>query len=408
MNKQSSIISDFEELFKLKEFHRKKEREPYECTYEQISYSLKNEYIENIDSKIERWVNISSVLYFKDVVSARFYLQAKMLFRDGFYEAAITISRSICEMICYELLQRQTHPFGTYEELELENFRTLVKFLAMPKEIDKQLFEMGILDNLNSPDDKNFLKSTYQLAPNKKKYFFKIENGKTAKNLNRFFSIFDNVNFPSKDNFSNNSFQIINHVYDNGNTYVHARKSSNKPKDDATNNLNGIGEVLYELYGVSEISVNQTIKSGYSDFPDICTGMNFALDVYSTPEDAMRGYLNLPTRKQVEKMISVKGTWEGEWCSKKNIKQEGKLSFFMDGEYLKGELISFKKKSSNAIEPLDIKLFGEYFRIKGFNPNNMNHDKNKHNHFELEFFNNETLIGTNLNGPGKVIFNRIN
>jgi hypothetical protein len=407
MSKQDGLISDYEQLFKLKKFYNDKKREPYECTYEQISRSLKNEYIGNIDSKIERWINISRVLYFKDAASVRFYLQAKMLFRDGFYEAAITMSRSICEMICYEKLIGGSHPFGDYKDIELENFRTLVKYIAIPKEIDRNLFDKDILEKLNSTDDKNFLKSSYQLNSDKKKYLFKVENGKSAKNLNRFFTIFDSINFKIKDNFPNNSFQTINQVYDNGNIYVHARKSSNTPKVDAINNLNGICEVLYELYGINEIPLNQTIKSGYAGFPDICTGMNFAIDVYATPADAMRGYLNLPTQKQIEKMISIKGAWEGEWYSKKNVKQKGKLTFFLDGEYLKGELVSFTKNKTVVTEPLDIKLFGEYFRIKGFNTKSLRHDKHVHNHFELEFFNNEILIGTNLNKKGKVLFKRI-
>ena len=66
-----------------------------------------------------------------------------------------------------------------------------------------------------------------------KTYIFKIETGKTAKNLNRFFDIFEKINFITKDIFPKNSYDIINKVYDNGNTYVHARKSSNTPKDDA-------------------------------------------------------------------------------------------------------------------------------------------------------------------------------
>ena len=407
MKKQENIISDFEELFKLKDFKRKKEKEPFECTYEQISQSLKSEYIENIDSKIERWVNISNVLYFRDVVPVKFYLQAKMLFRDGFYEAAITVSRSICEMICYEFLKKQTHPFGTSEEIELENFRTLVKFLAIPKKVGKRIFENEILDKLNSIDDKNFLKSTYQLNTTTKNYLYKIENGKTPKNLNRFFSIFDSINFQQKDNFPNKSFQLINKVYDNGNTYVHARKSPKTPKEDAINNLNWIGEVLYELYGIDDIPINRIIKSGYSDFPDICTGMNFALTAFATPEDAMRGYLNLPTKKQVEKMISLSGIWEGEWQNKKNKIQKGRLSFFMDGEYLNGDLITHKKTEEIISQPLDIKLFGDYFRIKGFDKDNLKHNKNVHNHFELEFFNDDTLLGINLIEKGKVLFRRI-
>ena len=78
MRRQIDIISDFEELFKLKEFYKDNKKEPYECTYELISHSLKNEYIDNIDSKIERWINISHVLYFKDVSPVKFYFQAKM------------------------------------------------------------------------------------------------------------------------------------------------------------------------------------------------------------------------------------------------------------------------------------------------------------------------------------------
>lgn len=407
MSLQDDIISDFEELFKLKEFYKDQKKEPFECTFEQISHSLKEEYIANIDDKIDRWVKISHVLYFKDVLPVRFYFQAKMLFRDGFYEAAITLSRSICEMICYEKLTQMTHPFGNYNDLELESFRTLVKYLAMPKEIDKQVFEKEIIDKISLTDEKNLIKSTYQFNQEKKTYIFKIENGKTAKNLNRFFDILGSINFTTKDIFPNNSYDVINKVYDNGNTYVHARKSPNIPKDDAINNLNGIGEVLFELYGVDKISVNKTIKSGYTDFPDICTGMNFALTVFATPEDAMIGYLNLPSQKQIEKMLSVKGNWEGEWTSKDYIKKKGRLFFHIEGEYLLGELETLEINEQVVAEPLEIKLFGDYFRIKGFNPKNKKHDKNKHNHFELEFFNDTTLIGSNLNGHGKVLFKRI-
>jgi len=406
MRRQIDIISDFEELFKLKEFYKDNKKEPYECTYELISHSLKNEYIDNIDSKIERWINISHVLYFKDVSPVKFYFQAKMLFRDGFYEAAITLSRSICEMICYEKLTQMSHPFGNYCDLEPENFRTLVKYLAMPKMIDRVIFEKNIIDKITLNDDKNFIKSVYQLNQEKNTYIFKIETGKTAKNLNRFFDIFEKINFNTKDTFPNNSYDLINKVYDNGNTYVHARKSSNTPKDDAVNNLNWIGEVLYELYGVNEIPINQTIKSGYTDFPDICTGMNFALTAFATPEDAMTGYLNLPSQKQMEKMLSVKGNWEGEWTSKDYKKKKGNLYFHIEGEYLLGEFESLKTNEQADTEPLEIKLFGDYFRIKGFNPNNKRHDKNKNCHFELEFFNDSILIGSNLNGHGKVLFKR--
>ena len=402
MSTKKDIVSDFEELLKLKNFQRDNEKKPYECTYEQISRSLSNEYVENIDEKIRRWLIVTHVLYFKDVVPVKFYLQAKMLFRDGFYEAAITSSRSICEMICYEILTRQSHPFGTYEELELENFRTLVKFLAIPKKLGKDIFNSSIIKKLDNQDEKNLLKSAYALNADKLNFEFKLETGKSVKNLNRFFSIFERVGFNDKDNFPGNTFEIINQVYDNGNTYVHARKSLNSPKEDAINNINNIGEVLFGLYGVSEIPINQTIKSGYTDFPDIGTGMNFALDAYDSLEGAMRGYLNLPSQKQMEKLISVQGKWEGEWTSQENINIKGSLSSHMDGEYLLGELIPYGADKEKTKQPLDIKLFGHYFHIKGFNPDNMKHDKSKHNHFELEFFNDHTLIGMNLIDKGKV------
>ncbi len=407
MSDKKDIVSDFEELLKLKEFQRDNEKKPYECTYEQISKSLSNEYVENIDEKIRRWLSVTHFLYFEDVVPVKFYLQAKMLFRDGFYEAAITISRSICEMICYEILTRQNHPFGTYEELELENFRTLVKFLAIPKKIEKDIFNSSIIEKLDNQDEKNFLKSAYALDAYKSNFDFKLGNGKSAKNLNRFFSIFDRVGFDNKDNFPRNIFETINQVYDNGNTYVHARKSLTTPKEDAINSLNKIGEALFGLYGVSEIPINQLIKSGYTDFPDIGTGMNFALDAYNSLENAMRGYLNLPSQKQMEKMISVQGEWKGEWTSQRNINIKGHLSFRMDGEYLLGELTSYDNDEEKIKQPLDIKLFGHYFHIKGFNPDNMKHDKSKHNYLELEFFNDDMLIGMNLIDKGKVIFKRI-
>lgn len=404
MKDSAEIISDFEELFKLREFHKDKKRLPFECTYEQISRTLKNEYVENIDDKIERWMNISHVLYFKKALSVRFYLQAKMLFRDGFYEAAITMSRSICEIICYELLLKQNHPFGEFKDLELENFRTLVKYLALPKSIQKEEFEKNVLDKIVLVEDRNYLKSSYRLDSSKD-YQFKIENGKKAKNLNRFFDIFRKISFNKKDNFPNVSFERINKVYDDGNTYVHARKSQNTPKEDAINSLNGIGEVLYELYRVNESLEQKNIVTGYKDFPDICKGMNFALEAYASPEDAMRGYYNLPSQKQVEKLVSVSGVWFGEWKLQGQNNQKGKLTFYMEGEYLKANL-EMQNKNNNEIEHLDIKLFGEYFHLIGFDFDNKSPRKQEFDRFKLEFLNDETLVGKHLKSKGSALFRR--
>jgi hypothetical protein len=405
---EKEILTDFEELIKLKKFHLEEKREPYECTYEKIARSLNSEYIDNIESKLVRWVNISHVLFFENVLPVKYYFEAKMLFRDGFYEAVITLSRSICEMICYDMLKEAIHPFGEYKDLEMENFRTLAKYLAIPKEITKVNFEQNILKGVTAVSEQNFLKSSYQLNTKKAKYNFKIENGRTAKNLNRLFSIFEEVAFRDFDNFPNNSYTVINRVYDEGNTYVHARKSANSAQDDATSCLNGICEVLIEIYGVEELPINQIIKSGYSDFPDICTGMNFAIDIFLTPDDAMRGYLNLPSQKQIEKLLSVQGDWDGEWQSDKTTNLKGKLTFFLEGEYLKANLIYVNKnRKTQVVEPLEIKLFGEYFKVKGFNPLDLKHQDEKHVHFELCFFNDEILLGKNLINKGNVLFKRV-
>ena len=55
---------------------------------------------------------------FDDTAATRAYIQAKMLYRDGFYEATIMVARSIAEMFCYDRLDRMTNPFGTREQIE--------------------------------------------------------------------------------------------------------------------------------------------------------------------------------------------------------------------------------------------------------------------------------------------------
>lgn len=52
-----------------------------------------------------------------------------MLYRDAFYEATIMMARSVCEMVCYELLDKIPHPFGTHEDVEKQSFRKLARFL---------------------------------------------------------------------------------------------------------------------------------------------------------------------------------------------------------------------------------------------------------------------------------------
>jgi hypothetical protein len=406
MKKPTDIVSDFEDLIKLKEFHLDKKLDAYLCTYEQVSHSLKNEYVDNIDSKVNRWANVTHLLYLKDSLPVRFYFQSKMLYRDGFYEATITMSRAICEMICYDLLRNISHPFGNLELIEKPIFRMLVNYIALPKKIGKSIFEKQIINKIKDNGDRNILKSSYLFNQTNKYYGFVLETGFKENNFKRLLKIFKEIGFRKTDNFKEDTHQYMHQVYDLGNIYVHAKKGQNQPKKDATKCLDMLAHILSDIYGVKTSLKNKIIKSGYTDFPDICKGMNFAITAFLTPEDAMRGYYNLPSRNEIEKLLSTKGTWDVEWQIGKSENKKGILTFYMDGEYLKADLI-YSKGKVKTTEPMDIKLYGNYFRIKGFDPLDMKHNSQKHIHFELELFSDSYIIGKNLTNSGIVLLKRL-
>ena len=200
----ADYISEFEELLKIKKFSaNSKMKMPFDCTYELIAKVLKDEYAENIDEKIKRWVNVTHIMYFENVKPVTYYFQAKMLYRDGFYEASIALSRSVCEMICYDLLSKTPHPFGDIELIEVPIFRVFVNFLAMPKKIKRSIFEKHIIAKITELVDKNFIKSSYELDKSTNIYNFKIANGQKKSSLKRFFEIFKKVDFNDIDSFRN-------------------------------------------------------------------------------------------------------------------------------------------------------------------------------------------------------------
>ena len=146
-----------------------------------------------------------------------------MLYRDGFYEATIMVSRSIAEMICYDRFDGAAHPFGTVQQVERKCFRDLIKWLAA----NDHRITTKVFNNLNS-------------------------------------------------------------LYDLGNNYVHP-KSSQNPKDDALKALHLIGESVFEVYGLKSYNemVGRTIRTPYTDFPDICGGGNFLLVAFTSPLGAL-------------------------------------------------------------------------------------------------------------------------
>lgn len=332
-----------------------------------------------------------------------------MLYRDGFYEASIILSRAVCEMICYDLLSKTLHPFGDIELIEVPIFRVFVNFLAMPKIISRSIFEKKIITKINEVDDKNLIRSSYEIDKSNNIYNFKIECGQKKSSLQRFFEIFKKVGFNDIDNFKKDTHQYLHSVYDIGNLYAHAKENQNPPKEDATQCLNMLAHILSDIYGVNKLS-NKTIKSGYSDFPDICNGMNFAIDFALTPADAQRVYLNLPSQKQINLMIQTTGTWKGEWKNEKGENQTGILTFISNRKDHLNANLRYKEgiKTEEKTESMEIRLFGNYFHLIGFDEKDMKHRKGEHVFFELEFFNETLLIGQNIEHKGKVIFNRIN
>ena len=402
------IISDYEELFKFKTFTENRNENPltqrsYECTYERLKNDLKNQYSENLDDKISRWLNISKVQYFQDVLPISFYIQAKMLYRDGFYEAAINVSRSICEMICYEELAKTQHPFGdiTIADKQSPGFTTLKQFLLLPKRIEKKTFESEIVAKISdtNPNDKdsNFIKSSYELIKSDNHYYLKTINAKKDENLNRFMRIFKSVGFASYETFTDVILQKLEYVWTNGSTYVHVKKSEQDAKTDAFNIIDGIGFVLFNLYG-AELNTNTTVVSAYSRFQDVCTGVTFGMDVFTTPEAAQNGYYNLPSQLQMDRMFKIVGKWNGEWGLNDNT-TKGILEFRKEGEYVN----CYLKLDSDVQEiPMGISFYGNYFFI-----NQINGDRTRH-FFQLAFLDINKLVGQHKTEFLYAIFERQN
>lgn len=157
------ILQEFEHLLRLREFNSAGNKLLEQKAYSEVKSSLGKEYIDNIDEKILRWINVTKAEYFLDKKSVETYLEAKMLFRDGFFKAGISVCRTICEMICYETLSNINHPFGDLASIEQKSYRPLLKFIAFPKTITKADFNDKILKAIPDGDEKNFLNLRLQL-----------------------------------------------------------------------------------------------------------------------------------------------------------------------------------------------------------------------------------------------------
>ena len=123
------ILQEYEYLLGAAKAQAQGRSEDAQSFISDVKKDLSGEYNANIDDKIQRWMDVTRVSMFYKSPSVEFFIQAKMLYRDGFFEATIMMCRAVCEMVCYDLLKDVAHPFGTAQEVEQTNFRKLAKHL---------------------------------------------------------------------------------------------------------------------------------------------------------------------------------------------------------------------------------------------------------------------------------------
>lgn len=402
------LLSEFEDLLKIRKFGTVKRLQvPYLCTYEKISKALKDEYQENIDDRVSRWIDVTHVQYFENVKPVTYYFQAKMLYRDGFYESAIMLCRSISEMICYELLNRSNHPFGDLNLIEVAQFRIYVDFLYIPKTISKNEFVNDIVAKLSGLEEKNFIKGSYGYNKLTNTYHLKNEIAKERKNLNRFLKIFLETGYTSKGLFSSHTYKLFHEIYDIGNIYVHSKVTNGNPKEDAKKVILMLTQILSDVFGSDSGLEGKLIKSGYTEFPDICKGLNFAMEFGLTPEAAHRVFYNLPSEKDYSTLKKIIGSWNGKWRNGLGVIEQGCITFRLEPEDMIYADLEYKSSDGEQkIEPVEIRLFEGYFHLIVFDSQTKFHDKEVHPSFELEIFEDEMLLGKSLQNSGNVIFEK--
>ena len=104
IDQHTEVIEDYEPLLELKAAFEARNRPVFDGILRELADELAKEYRAKIEEKVCRWATATVVPRFDDRPPVRAYIQAKMLYRDGFYEATIMVSRSIAEMICYDRL----------------------------------------------------------------------------------------------------------------------------------------------------------------------------------------------------------------------------------------------------------------------------------------------------------------
>lgn len=413
--RQDKGISEYEELIKARMFFIERQREFHDLTFEKIKRGLSSEYLENLDDKVERWIDITFFEYFRKSTPVEYYLLAKMLYRDGFYEAAIITCRSICEMVCHDMLKSIPHPFGSADQITQVNFRTLLRFVCIPKILSKEVFEIQLLGKLSEPLDHKVLKKLFRLHPEADHYSLNFESAKTPANLSTFFSLCSKVGLALFEHLPKAIFEELNQIYDLGNQYVHASLSTLDPKCDSRKVLVSIGKILYDIYGIRSVKdlIGIKIQTPYGNYPDICSGINFAIEVFSSPEDAQRGYLNLPSRNFLMQLNNIAGTWDGIWSCGGQTVENASLSIIIEYDTIKAHVehtLKYGETIRELVEECGVRVYNGYFQVEGLRitlPQDL-HAQYSLDFFELEFLSDDILIGIHRcqGGSGKALFRR--
>ena len=414
--KKKASISEYEELIKAKVFFIEGKREFHDFTFEKIKRGLGSEYLANINARTERWIDITNFEYFRKSGPVEYYMLVKMLYRDGFYESAIITTRSICEMICYDILKTINHPFGNQSEISLVNFRTLLRFICVPKTFSNDQFEEKFLNKISRPQDKTTINTLFKFDSKSNQYTINLETAKKPGVLNKFFSICSELGFETFDGISKGNYDKLNEIYDLGNAYVHASQKTPKPKKDARQVIMNIGEVIFDIYGIRSIEdlTGRAVETAYKCYPDICSGINFAIEVFASPEDAMRGYYNVPSESFLSRLENTVGEWSGKWTCHSALIEDAELSIALEHDYLKAGIkynFTCNDTRVNLIEKLGIKIFDGYFNMQGYKTTlepPVDGAEYANDFFELEFLGDDILVGVHKCrlGDGKAVFLR--
>jgi hypothetical protein len=227
IDQHTEILEDHEPLLELRDAYDAADWTAFHGLVRELSEDLANEYRAKIQEKVCRWATATGALRFYDRPPARAYIQAKMLYRDGFYDATIMVSRSIAEMICYDRLDGASHPFGTIQQVERKCFRDLIKWLAS----NDHRITPKVFDDLNS---------LYDLGNN----YVHPKAGQNAKD---------------------DSLKALNLI------------------GAAVFQIYGVKS--------SDEWIGRALRTPYTDYPDICGGANFCLTVFTSPQAAVAHYL---------------------------------------------------------------------------------------------------------------------